>query len=162
MRMFSLFLIIFCSQFEAHAIRLKCFEDELSSKARIIFLSSTNTSPKIIAFEQTFSVPHPQEGLGYIFQKLKQSESSIYRFPMGIYTGVTTLLKGEIEETYRGTLVIEEQGQWSFSGFDYQYRGTYLLHGPHDLITGVDKSVLVPVLCRSEGGLEPPHLNLFL
>ncbi|MES2768048.1 MAG: hypothetical protein V4596_02795 [Bdellovibrionota bacterium] len=150
-----IFFVVFFFQLNVHAIQIKCFEDEGNPKPRVVFLASMDHSPRVITFEQTFASPHPKEGMGYSFQQIKQSQSSGYHFPRGVYTGVSIIFNGEKEETYRGTLAIEEQGEWEFVNYKYQYRGTYLLHGPNDVATGVDKSVIIPVNCRGEGFVNP-------
>lgn len=159
LKKFALPLFLFFYLGTAVAVQIDCYEDELNPSARVLLLSSRDTSPEITAFEQ---IPNPsakKDNMGFIFQKIKQSQSSEYRFPLGVYTGTAMILKDNKEEVYRGTLVIEEYGEWSFSGFDYQYRGTYLLQGTDDLATGMDKSVIIPVSCRAKGLGEIPNIT---
>ncbi len=147
----TLSVIVIFAQVRANAIELKCFEDEGNPKARIISLYSADSGPRVITFAQTFGELHPQENWGYSFRLLKQSESSGHRFPLGVYSGFTSIYNNGKELDYRGTLVIEEAGQWSFSGYEYEYKGTYLLHGSEDMASGLDKSVMIPVNCRGKG-----------
>ncbi|MES2802293.1 MAG: hypothetical protein V4654_07355 [Bdellovibrionota bacterium] len=157
--MFKKTLLSFCLFFylgSAHAVQIHCYEDEINPAARVVFLSSADSSSRVTAFEQTFNIPHPKEGMGYYFQQIKQSQGSGSTFPLGVYTGLAMIFKDNKEESYRGTLVIEEQGEWSFSDFKYQYQGTYLLHSPNDMVTGVDKSVIIPVNCRAQGLVDSP------
>lgn len=125
----------------ASAINIECFENESEANAVHLFLSFVDNSQTVINFQESYLTPHPEKKWGFIFESIQQSQSSNYLFPRGVYSGTAlTVKENELINSY-GILSIEEEGHWSFSKFDYKYKGTYLFIDP-------SKTKLTPVHCR--------------
>ena len=127
--------------YTSQAANIKCFENENDKFAVNLFLSFADNSQTAIAFEEFYTTPHPQKNWGFIFGSIQQSQSNRYLFPKGVYTGVATTTKQNEVTTSYGILTIEEEGEWAFSHFNYQLKGTYLFIDSHS-------TQMVPVYCR--------------
>lgn len=128
-----LVISILLSSLSSFALMLECFENEKDDKAKIISITTVDQSFYLLTFSQNSRVPNAINGWGYNFEFLKQSDSSWYNWPLGVYSGIW--------DTKSAVLVIETIGEWNIQNYNYQAKGTYFT-------SNLNESILIPVYCR--------------